>query len=120
MWNDPVVQRGLSGSGVVPRTPTFKDKILGFMESALFHVIITLKEGGAFMGVCNIWLEGDNTKNRDGRFAISLTPEYWNMGYATEALKFVVDYAFRWLALHRVSLGVFESNKGAITLYQKV
>jgi len=69
-----------------------------------------------FMGMCNIWLEGDNAKNRDGRMGISISPEYWNKGYGTEVLKFVVDYSFRWLALHRVSLRVFESNKGTIRL----
>jgi RimJ/RimL family protein N-acetyltransferase len=35
-------------------------------------------------------------------------------------MRFVVDYGFRWLALHRVSLGVFESNKGAIATYKKM
>lgn len=120
LWNDPLVQRGLSGSGVIPRAPDFKDKISGFVNSALFYVIITMKETAAFMGMCNIWLEGGNAKNRDGRMGISISPEYWNMGYGTEALKFVVDYAFRWLGLHRVSLGVFESNTGAIISYEKL
>jgi RimJ/RimL family protein N-acetyltransferase len=120
LYNDPLVQRGLSSSGVIPRAPNYKDKISEFANSALFWVVITMKEDGAFMGVCNIWLEGGNTKNRDGRMAISISPAYWNMGYGTEALKFVVDYAFRWLALHRVSLGVFESNKGAIICYEKL
>jgi RimJ/RimL family protein N-acetyltransferase len=120
LWNDPLVQRCLTSSGVIPRAPKFKDKISGFVDSALFYVIITMKETGAFMGMCNIWLEGDNAKNRDGRMGISISPEYWNKGYGTEVLKFVVDYSFRWLALHRVSLRVFESNKGAIASYEKL
>jgi RimJ/RimL family protein N-acetyltransferase len=120
LWNDPLVQRGLSGSGVIPRAPNYKAKISGFVDSALFYVIITMKENGAFMGMCNIWLDGGNAKNRDGRMGISISPQYWNMGYGTEALKFVVDYAFRWLGLHRVSLGVFDSNKRAVAAYEKL
>lgn len=70
------------------------------------------------MGTCNIWVS--NSKNRDGMLAIGLHTKFWNKGYGTEVLKFVVDYAFRWIALHRLSLGVFESNKGAIATYKKM
>jgi RimJ/RimL family protein N-acetyltransferase len=66
------------------------------------------------MGMCNIWLEGSNAKNRDGRMGTPVSPEYWNKGYDIEALKFVIDYAFRWLALHRVF------SKGAIISYEKL
>ncbi|KAF7982261.1 hypothetical protein HWV62_29499 [Athelia sp. TMB] len=41
-------------------------------------------------------------------------------GYSSEALGWVVDYAFRWLALHRVSLSVFQSNKESISSYEKM
>jgi RimJ/RimL family protein N-acetyltransferase len=70
------------------------------------------------MGTCNIWTI--SIKNRDSMIAIALLPKFWNEGYGTEAMRFVVDYGFRWLALHRVSLGVFESNKGAIATYKKM
>lgn len=32
----------------------------------------------------------------------------------------MVDYAFRGLGLHRVSLGVIDSNKGADKAYEKL
>lgn len=83
-----------------------------------FYAVIESKETGAFMGTTCIWLLG--SKNRDGMVAIGLLPIYWNKGYGTEALGWVVDYGFRWLALHRVSLSVFESNKGAIGSYKKM
>lgn len=119
VWNEPLVQRGLASSEVIPRAPNYKDKISGLVDSALFYVIITMKETGAFMGMCNIWLAGGNAKNRDGMLGISIFPEYWNKGFGTEGLMFMVDYTFRSLALHRVSLGVFESNKRAIASYEK-
>lgn len=120
LWNDPLVQRGLTNAGVIPRAPNFKDKIQGFVDSALFYVIITQKETGLFMGMCNLWYTGGNAKNRDGSLGISIKPDYWNQGYGSEVLEFVLEYAFRWLGLHRVSLGVFESNKGAIKSYEKL
>jgi RimJ/RimL family protein N-acetyltransferase len=122
LWNDPLVQRGLTNTFVIPRAPNWKDKVAEFVDNALVYVVITSKDTGAFMGMCSIGIEGSSAfaKNRNGRTDISIFPEYWNKGYGTEALKFVVDYAFRWLALHRVSLGVCESNKGAIASYQKL
>jgi len=70
------------------------------------------------MGTTCIWLLG--SKNRDGMVAIGLLPRFWNKGYGTEALRWVVNYGFRWLGLHRVSLSVFDSNKGAIGSYKKI
>lgn len=81
-------------------------------------MVIEHKETGDFMGISNIWML--SAKNRDGMVAIAILPAFWNKGYGTEAMKFMVDYAFRWLALHRISLGVFESNKGAIASYKKL
>lgn len=120
LWNDAPVQRGLTNAGVVPRPPKYKDKLQGFVDSALFYVVITLKETGEFMGTCNIWLAGGNPKNRDGMLGISIVRTYWNQGYGSEALIAVVGHAFQWLGLHRVSLGVFESNMGAIAAYEKL
>lgn len=120
LCNDPLVQRGLTIAGVTPRAPSFKDKIQGYVDSALFYVIITQKDTGEFMGCTNIWFTGGNAKNRDGTLGISIKPVYWNQGYGSEVLEFVLDHAFRWLGLHRVSLGVFESNKGAIRSYEKL
>lgn len=46
--------------------------------------------------------------------------EYCNKGYGTEALTFVVNYAFKSLALHRVSLDYFGHNARAAAVYAKM
>ncbi|KAF7978505.1 hypothetical protein HWV62_41659 [Athelia sp. TMB] len=118
MWNDPEVQRGLAADHVHPRPPKFADELRDWVNKDAFYAVIENKETCEFMGTTCIWIL--STKNRDGMVAIGLLPRFWNKGYGTEALGWVVDYAFKWLALHRVSLSVFESNKGAIGSYKNI
>ena len=44
----------------------------------------------------------------------------WGKGYGGEAMRLVLNYAFRELNLHRVQLTVFEYNVRAILLYEKL
>ncbi len=46
--------------------------------------------------------------------------EYRGQGYGTEALRYVVDYAFNELGLTLLGLTVFPSNQRAIRAYEKV
>jgi len=88
------------------------------LDGARLHWIIESKETHEFIGY--LTLRDENPKNRDGDLAITLKTAHWGKGYASEVLKFTVDYAFRVLNLHRVSLGVFETNERALNLYKKV
>lgn len=49
----------------------------------------------------------------------ALDKNYNNKGYATEAVKLVVAYAFRKLALHRVEAGVMPGNDASIRVLEK-
>lgn len=59
-------------------------------------------------------------KNRNAELGISLSTKHWDKGYGSEALPLVVDYAFRGLGVHRVSLGVFGGNERAVKVYERV
>lgn len=64
-------------------------------------------------GFAQIWPRAPRgTKNRAAVFGLALLPEFKNKGYGTEVTKFMVDYVFRSLGLHRPSLTVFEGNPG--------
>ena len=61
---------------------------------------IVLKDTGHVIGTIGfMWL---NTENRSAEVGYSLAREYWNQGFMTEALRAVLDLAFRKLNLHRV------------------
>ena len=45
---------------------------------------------------------------------------YWDQGFGTDAVRTLVEYAFRSMRLSRVYLRVFTSNVRAIRCYEKV
>jgi len=49
-----------------------------------------------------------------------LGEEYWRQGYATEAAKVLLDYAFDKLKMRRVTIPVFVENKGSQALAKKL
>ncbi|MED1203488.1 GNAT family N-acetyltransferase [Heyndrickxia acidicola] len=49
----------------------------------------------------------------------SLSKEHNGKGYATEAVKLVIDYAFTTLQLHRIEAGVMPHNIGSIRVLEK-
>ena len=59
-------------------------------------------------------------KNRDAMLAITLDRSKWGKGYGPEALEFLVDYGFKQLALHRISLWTFATNVRAYSVYKKL
>ncbi len=46
-------------------------------------------------------------------------PDYWGHGYGTDAMRLILNYAFRELNLYRVGLFVFSYNQRAIRSYEK-
>lgn len=46
--------------------------------------------------------------------------DYWNKGYAREAIQLILDYGFTILNLHNVMLYVYDFNTYAIDLYKKL
>ena len=46
--------------------------------------------------------------------------KYWDKGYGTEALSLMLDYGFKALNLHNISLRVYSFNERAIKSYEKI
>ncbi|PHR17164.1 MAG: GNAT family N-acetyltransferase [Fluviicola sp.] len=79
-------------------------------------------------------IEGGDTKAPIGLFGLKLSankyrrgevwykihPTHWKKGYATEALKCVIDYGFDTCDLHRVQAGCAVDNIGSIRVLEKV
>ncbi|KAJ3788220.1 acyl-CoA N-acyltransferase [Lentinula aff. detonsa] len=118
MWNNVDVQSTISNEYIVPRGSKFMDKIAASAEDAVIQEEQTRTEGGQFVGTTSITM--GHPKNRDGIFGIKIEPKFWGLGYGEEVTRFVVDYCFHSLGLHRVSLLVFSGNDRAVNLYKKV
>ena len=121
LWNDPLVQSLTSTAELPPQTtdsPQFKKGLRAQMESAVFSAIVRHRDTGEFMG--QVVIHVPERKNRDGTYGICLQPRFWNRGYGSEATAFIVDYAFRWIGLQRLSLSVLASNPRAVAVYERV
>lgn len=59
--------------------------------------------------------------NRSANIRIALfNARYFGQGYGSKAMRLAVDYGFKVLKLHRISLGVFAFNPRAIHVYEKL
>ncbi|TFK73563.1 acyl-CoA N-acyltransferase [Pluteus cervinus] len=117
--NNPLVQGTLLSDPVVPRGSRFALEIEKVANEAALYLVIVATDTNQVIGAASLTLAG-SAKNRDFSFGIGLVPTVWNKGYGTEVTKFIVDYAFRNIGAHRVSLNVHEGNDGAIAVYKKL
>ena len=65
---------------------------------------IIANKQGVFMGEISLILAPERFKK--GEISYSLHPDYWGNGFATAAVKALLEYAFNSLDLHRVEAGV--------------
>jgi len=74
---------------------------------------------GPLIGTCQ--LHSINYVHRSAELQIRIGDiSAQGMGYGTEATRLLLDFAFRDLNLHRVSLHVFANNERAIRMYEKI
>ena len=72
----------------------------------------------AFVGLIGLTMGKPAYKNAEAWF--KLRPNYWNKGYATEALKVILDFSFKDLKLHRIEAGCAVENKASKRVLEKV
>jgi RimJ/RimL family protein N-acetyltransferase len=121
LYNDPPVAKGMLGPGsyLSPiSSDYFKDTYIKAFKGSLMFCILEELSSGEFIGfACFMEMK---PKNRNAQFGIGLKAEYHNKGYGTEVTSFMVDYAFRNLGAHRVSLSVYSNNDGAFKMYKRM
>ncbi|MFC4026815.1 GNAT family N-acetyltransferase [Zunongwangia endophytica] len=79
---------------------------------------IELKKEKSFIGL--VALKPGSSKYKKAEVWYKLDSEFWNNGYATEALKRVLDFGFNELKLHRIEAGCAVENIGSIRVLEKV
>lgn len=87
-------------------------------EKRASFIIATVDDSRA---VGEVVINEIDTDNHSANIRISLLREEdLNQGYGSQAMRLMVNYGFRELGLHRLSLGVYAFNPRAIHVYEKM
>lgn len=78
---------------------------------------IILKDSGKMIGTIEIYNRVGNYKAELG---YCLNPDYWGQGYTVEASKAILKWAFEYLHLKRVQVGLFPDNRQSERVCQKL
>ena len=81
-----------------------------------FTLAIILKESSELIGACSL----TRTEPFQGEIGYSLNREFWGYGFATEAAKALLIFAFAELNLHRVYATCRPRNIGSSRVLEKI
>jgi RimJ/RimL family protein N-acetyltransferase len=82
-----------------------------------FQLAITLKTSGLMIGDAGMHFPADQPQQAE--IGLTLTPEYQRRGYATEALRAVLDFLFLTMNKHRVYGLVSPENGASVALLER-
>lgn len=86
-----------------------------------FVAVVQNKNGEEeIIGTAGLTINSNPRLRHSGGIGIMIHKDYQNMGVGTALMEALLDVADNWLMLIRVELGVFEDNKRAIHLYEKL
>ena len=119
LYNDPEVQ-SLAFTDYVPaKLEKWITEMASSHESFPgFQGLIEDRESRAFVGHVNLRIT--STNEHSCSLSIALKREWWGKGIGTEVTRWLVNHAFRKLAVHRVTLNVLASNRRALAMYKRV
>ena len=78
---------------------------------------IELKNSRQFIGLLGLKLGA--VKYKSGEIWYKLNSQFWNKGYATEAVKQIIIFGFDNINLHRIEAGCAIQNIGSIRVLEK-
>jgi len=81
--------------------------------------VIVLKRGGRVIGEAGLLRMFRPWRNTDMTIIIG-EKDAWRKGYGTEVGHLLLDYAFRRLGFHRISIGVVGFNKRALKFWESL
>lgn len=108
---------GTQESFSLAQTRAFCDRVSTADDRADYA--ICLPDNPRYLG--EVVLNSIDWNNKSANFRIALAgAENRNKGYGSEAAQLMLDYGFKTLKLHRISLEVFDFNARALHLYKKL
>lgn len=87
-----------------------------YKEENIFNWIIDLKGQGP---IGSITVVRKDLNNRVCEIGYNIGRKYWNQGYATEAIKFVLDYLFKIDLFDTITAEFFEHNIASFRVLEK-
>jgi len=88
-----------------------------FKKDKVYDFAITDKATGELYGAIGL---SNNQAHKNGEIAYWIGEEYWDNGYATEAVKAVIDFAFTEKGYHKVWGRFFATNPSSGKVMEKV
>ncbi len=117
--NDPDVRQ--FGTMFAPMTLRAEEQFIDKMAQSSSDVVCVIVRQDVDQPIGMTGLHQIDYRNGNCLFGIIIGDKTaWGMGFGTDATKIMVGYAFHTLNMHRVSLCVFDFNKRAIPIYEKV
>lgn len=117
-WNDLELSSLGSNTAPTPSSVEEMEKFLAEIDARDNHVRFVIEAEGEVVGDCS--LHEIDKHNRTCDVGIAIGKPFWNQGYGQEALRLLVDYAFKHHNMHRVGLEVLADDDRAVTCYRKV
>lgn len=93
-----------------------KNKLMISIEEARkkkrkkFWFAIIEKESKKYVGQVGVTVISNQINNGLGQLAYFIKKKYWGRGYTTEAVRKVIDYAFKVIKLHKIITGCLTEN----------
>lgn len=110
--------------GWIPRTHADVELFIGKVARMIdtpgswFQLVLVEKEQGSVIGDMGLHFVG--RENRQVEIGITLDKGYHGAGYATEAMKAVIDYLFKHLSKHRIYASIDPRNDGSAQLMERI
>ncbi|MCL2446741.1 MAG: GNAT family N-acetyltransferase [Oscillospiraceae bacterium] len=84
-----------------------------------YEMAVILTETNTLIGVVNLDIEHPYLKDARACIDYYFLPEYWGMGYATEAAKGLIQFGFETLEVNKIATGTLKCNVGSETVMKK-
>lgn len=118
--NDPEVTRYLE----VGRVRSTRESVQRYVEKfkhSTSDLLLAIRQAGTGQHLGNVTLNNIDWTVRTGHLGILIgRKEWWGKGYALEALRLLITYAFQELKLHKVTAGAVIDNVPSIIMLKKL
>jgi RimJ/RimL family protein N-acetyltransferase len=81
-----------------------------------FYLGVTKRDDDSVIGFARIGLSGVQA----GKLGYAIAAKEWGRGYATDAARALVTYAFKELGLHRITAAIGPDNAASIAVVQQL